>query len=205
MRITSCLLAVGLCCLVARVADAAPSGSRWMLVPGVNCSVSDFRAVFGAQNVLTLGEQFDGSWEDSQGSTTVSAQTNGALASSSRTYKFAMSHGRAAVVKYYTAPNSEPMQVGLGVEYTTVVDTVSTTPSSGGTGGACARNMLWLRVTDTDTGKSQMKWVLNHGHSSVSVAMGETYQKDDQPLTFTLIPDHRYKLEAIVETKAASR
>lgn len=189
--------------MFASTTYAAPVKGRWVLVPGVNCSVSDFRAIFGGQNVLTLGDRFDDAWKESLGQTTVSADTDGALASSGRSYNFAASNGRAAVVKHYTAPNQEPLEVGLSIQYNTLVDTVSTSPSSDGCGGAYASNILWLRVTDTDTGKSQMKWVLNHGHCSCSVIFGETYRKDEEPLTFTLVPGHHYKLEAIIETMAA--
>ena len=176
---------------------------RWLLEPGVNCKIEDYQSVFGLTGTFSTGSTFDDSWASEDGNVSASADNNGSLSSSGETYQFAYSHGLAGVVRDYTADISEPMDVGLQATYKVTQDVVDALPSEPGSGGAYARNLLRLRVTDEDDHKEYSKWLTNHGAIAGGFIMGETMDKSDTPLTFTLEPGHHYKLEAFIETKAA--
>lgn len=177
---------------------------EWVLKPGVNCKVEDYRSVFGMNNIRSFGTSFDSSWTDKEGSANVSANTSGVLSSSGSTYSFAPSHGWAGVVKNYTPDITTPMDVGLEAIYKVTSHAVEALPSTSGDGGGYARAMFYLRVTDQEDNKVYTKWVLNYGGIACAFVVGETQDKDDKPLTFTLKPGHHYKLEAFIETKAAA-
>lgn len=176
---------------------------KWLLEPGVNCKLEDYRSVFGSSNVMTLSGGFDGTTTDKEGSTTVSANANGQLESKGKTYQFAPTRGIAGVYNNYTPDISAAMDVGFEAEYKVLMDVVDAASATPTQGGAYARNLLMLRVTDNDDHKVYTKYATNHCKFAGAFVLGETADRADSPLTFTLKPGHHYKLEAYIETKAA--
>jgi len=176
---------------------------KWILEPGVNCNSEDYRKVFGTANLMSFAQGFDEPWTKKEGNTQVSANAGGDLNSQGSTYLFAPTHGFAGVINHFKPDISAEMEVGLQADYKILLDYVDAASATPTQGGAYARNLFFLRVTDKNTGKVLQKFITNHGRFAGAFTMGESMDRSDTPLTFMLKPGHEYKLEAFIETKAA--
>lgn len=182
----------------------------WVLKPGVNCKLEDYRAVFGMQNIMSFGSAFDEAWVEEDGNVSASAKVSGDISSSGSSYQFAPAHGVAGVRKYYTTHISEPLEVGLTAIFKVIKVNVNSYPSNPTSvqpvpqGGAYANAMFFIRVTDIEDNKVYKKWLQNYTSCACAWLVFDHNLKADPPLTFTLKPGHHYKLEAYVETKAAA-
>ncbi len=182
---------------------AATAADRWLLMPGVNCRLEDFRAVFGPAQLVAGPIPFDGRWTAKEGEAEAKAETNGLLSCRSKGELWQPAQARAAVVWNYSAKNGEPMNVGLAADYQIVTGLPVALPSPEGEGGSYARVVFWLKVTDTNNGKTYQKWFFNHGACAIGPGSLDNPQADKNVLTFTLEPGHNYRIEAVAETIAA--